>query len=125
MNLKSQKFTLIWLFIGIPLLYFFLFKRTFNLALYGDDWLQLYNLWLSFDIQKTLSFFDIRSYLGAYWPQYFFLGLIRHFFGYEAPAYFALSLILRILASISLFFLVKKVSDSKLAGFFATLIFSA
>ena len=121
---KSRNFTLIWLIFIIPLLSYLLLKKTFNLALYGDDWLQLYNLWLSFDVNKTLSFFDIKSYLGSYWPQYFFLGIIRHFFGYEAPAYFAVSLVLRILATISLFFLSYKLSKSQLAAFIATLIFT-
>lgn len=125
MNLtKSQNFTLIWLILVIPLLSYFLLKKTFNLALYGDDWLQLYNLWLSFDIHKTLSFFDIKSYLGAYMPQYFFLGIIRYFFGYEAQAYFAISLLLRILSAISLFFLVKEVTKDRVSSLIATILFT-
>ncbi|MBU2052425.1 hypothetical protein KKH13_04450, partial [Patescibacteria group bacterium] len=108
---------------ALPISYLLL-QKTFNLALYGDDWLQLYNLWLSFDVHKTLSFFDIKSYLSSYWPQYFFLGIIRHFFEYEAPAYFAVSLLLRILAIISLFFLVRELSKSYLTAFLATLIFT-
>lgn len=124
MNLITLKnLTILWLILGIPILSFLLLKKTFNLALYGDDWLQLYNLWLSFDVYKTSSFFDIKSYLGAYWPQYFFLGIVRHFFGYQAQAYFAISLILKILATFSLFFLVRELSKSQLAGFLATLIF--
>lgn len=121
---KLHKFTLAWLFFFIPLLSFLVFKKTFNLALYGDDWLQLYNLWISFDVQKSLSFFDIRSYLGAYWPQYLFLGVIRHFFGYQPQAYFAASLLLKIIATISLFFLVKNLSKSMIASYLATLIFT-
>lgn len=120
--IKSHRLIIIWLFIGIPLISYFLLKKTFNLALYGDDWLQLYNLWVSFDIRKELSFFDIKSYLGAYWPQYFFLGLIRHFFEYQASAYFAASLMLKVLATISLFFLIKILTKSSYAGFLATII---
>lgn len=122
--MKSHKFVLVWLMLGIPIISYLLLKKTFNLALYGDDWLQLYNLWLSFDVHKTLSFFDIKSYLSSYWPQYFFLGIIRHFFEYAAPAYFTASLMLRILATISLFFLVIELSKSRLAAFLATLIFT-
>lgn len=121
-SLKSQKFTLVWLVLIIPLLSYLFLKKTFNLALYGDDWLQLYNLWLSFDIHKTLSFFDIKSYLGAYMPQYFFLGIIRQFFGYDAQAYFAASLFLRILSTISLFFFVKYLTKSQLAALLSSLI---
>lgn len=122
-QIKSYKFTLLWLLLGIPIISYLLLKKTFNLALYGDDWLQLYNIWLSFDIHKSLSFFDIKSYLGAYLPQYFFLGIIRHFFGYQDQAYFAASLILRIFATASIFFLVKELSKSQLASFLATIIF--
>ncbi|MDO8638388.1 MAG: hypothetical protein Q7R43_02345 [Candidatus Daviesbacteria bacterium] len=122
--MKSHRFVLVWLIFGIPIISYLLLQKTFNLALYGDDWLQLYNLWLSFDVHKTLSFFDIKSYLSSYWPQYFFLGIIRHFFEYEAPAYFAVSLLLRILAIISLFFLVRELSKSYLTAFLATLIFT-
>lgn len=122
--LKSHKLILFWLILGMPLISYILFQKTFKLSLYGDDWLQLYNLWVSFDVRKELSFFDIKSYLGAYWPQYFFLGIIRHFFGYQASAYFATSLLLRILVSISLFFLVKQLSKNILCSFLATLIFT-
>ena len=118
------KFQIIWILIIIPLLSYIFLKKTLNLALYGDDWEQLYNLWLSFDVLKTLSFFDIRSYLSPYWPQYLFLGIIRHFFGYEPTAYFASSLFLRILATISLFFLIKKLTRKSLPAYLSTLIFT-
>lgn len=117
-------FQIIWILFIIPLLSFIFLKKTLNLALYGDDWEQLYNLWLSFDVSKTLSFFDIKSYLSPYYPQYLFLGLIRHFFGYEPTAYFASSLFLRILATISLFFLVKKLTKKSLPAYLSTLIFT-
>lgn len=113
-----------WLIVGIPILSYLLLKKTFNLALYGDDWLQLYNLWLSFDVHKTLSFFDIKSYLSPYWPQYFFLGIIRHFFDYQAQAYFAASLILRVLATISLYFVSYEFSKSRLAAFLTSILFT-
>ena len=118
------KFQIIWILIIIPLLSYIFLKKTLNLALYGDDWEQLYNLWLSFDVLKTLSFLDIKSYLSPYWPQYLFLGIIRHFFGYEPTAYFASSMFLRILATISLFFLVKKLTKKSLPAYLSTLIFT-
>lgn len=119
-----SNFQIIWILIIIPLLSFIFLKQTLNLALYGDDWEQLYNLWLSFDVLKTSSFLNIKSYLSPYWPQYVFLGGIRHFFGYEPTAYFASSMILRILATISLFFLVKKLTKKSLPAYLATLVFT-
>ncbi len=120
-SLNSQ---IIWILIIIPLLSYIFLKKTLNLALYGDDWEQLYNLWLSFDVTKTLSFFDIKSYLSPYWPQYLFLGIIKHFAGYEPSAYFISSLFLRILATISLFFLIKKITTKTLPAYLSTLIFT-
>src|SRR3989344_4048169 len=119
-----SKFQIIWVLIIIPVLSYIFLKKTLNLALYGDDWEQLYNLWLSFDVLKTLSFLDIKSYLSPYWPQYIFLGIIRHFFGYEPTAYFASSMFLRILATISLFFLVKKLTKKSLPAYLSTIIFT-
>ncbi|MBI2596883.1 hypothetical protein HYW41_01890 [Candidatus Daviesbacteria bacterium] len=118
------KFQIIWILIVIPLLTYIYLKKTLNLALYGDDWEQLYNLWLSFDVYKTSSFFNINSYLSPYWPQYLFLGIIRHFSGYEPIAYFASSLFLRILATISLFFLMKKMTKKSLPAYLSTIIFT-
>lgn len=120
----KNKAILSWLFIGIPLISVLIFRRSFNLGLYGDDWIQLYNIWLSFDVYKQLSYFDIRSYIGAYWPQYLFLGIIKYFFGYQAQAYFVASLFLRILATISLFFLGFRLSRSLFMAFIASLAFT-
>ncbi|MBU0569717.1 hypothetical protein KKB40_02970, partial [Patescibacteria group bacterium] len=114
----------LWLFVCIPLLSYFNLKKSLNLGLYGDDWLQFYNIWLWFDVTKTLSFFSLSSYIGPYWPQHFFLGLIRHFYGYEPTAYFVSSLFLRILATISLYPFIKELSKSKLAGILSTIIFA-
>lgn len=118
--LNSQ---IVWIIIIIPLLSYIFLKKTLNLALYGDDWEQLYNLWLSFEVTKTLSYFDIKSYLSPYWPQYLFLGIIKHFAGYEPSAYFISSLFLRIMATISLFFLIKRITKKTLPAYLSTLIF--
>ncbi|MBI1870784.1 MAG: hypothetical protein HYS07_06300 [Chlamydiae bacterium] len=113
----------IWLFLGIPLFSYFVLKPTFNLSLYGDDWMQLYQMWLSFDVRRDLSFFSIHSYLGPYAPQYFFLGVLRYFFGYGPTAYFVTSAVLRILATFSLYFFTWEFTRSQKASFFSTLLF--
>lgn len=111
------------LFIVIPFLNFLVLYKSFNLALYGDDWLQLYNLWLEFEVRKTLSYFDIRSYLGAYLPQYIFLGIIHNFAGYEPKAYFFTSFLLKVFSSISIYFLVKEISKKGFIAVLSTLLF--
>lgn len=119
----TQKVIFIWLFLGIPLLSFFVLRKSFNLGLYGDDWQHLYNLWREFFVYKTKSFLDIRSYLNPYWPNYFYLGIINHFWGFYPPAYFIASFLMRLFANISLFFLTYELTKSKLAAILATIIF--
>ncbi len=113
----------IWLFVALPLLAAFVFRKSFDLGLYGDDWQHLYIVWREFFVYKTKSFFDIKSYLNPYWPEYLYLGIIQHFWGYYPPAYFIASYLSRLFANIALYFLSYKLTKSKLAGFFTTLIF--
>ena len=82
MQTKSiNKKILIWLFVILPLIGIFLFRKSFDLGLYGDDWQHLYILWREFFVYKTKSFFDIRSYLNPYFPESLYLGIISHFWG--------------------------------------------
>lgn len=118
-----NKSILLWLFILLPLLAVILFRKSFDLGLYGDDWQHLYYLWKEFFIYKTKSFFDIRSYLNPYWPNYFYLGIISHFWGYYPPAYFIVSFLCRLFANIALYFFSYELTKSKLAAFLTTLVF--
>lgn len=118
-----NRFIVIWLFLLLPLLGVFLFRKSFDLGLYGDDWQHLYNLWKEFFVYRTKSFFDIRSYLNPYWPNYLYLGIINHFWGYYAPAYFIASFLMRVFANISLYFLSFELTKSKLAAIFTSIIF--
>lgn len=119
----AHKAILTWLFIGIPLFTFFIFRKSFDLGLYGDDWQHLYYLWQDFYVFKTKSFFDIKSYLNPYWPNYLYLGIINHFWDYYPPAYFIISYLFRLFANIALYFFSYELTKSKLAAILTTLIF--
>lgn len=121
---STNRFILFWLFLLLPLAAAFVFRKTFDLGLYGDDWQHLYNLWREFFVFKTKSFFDIRSYLNPYWPNYLYLGIISHFWGYYPPAYFIASFLCRLFANIALYFFSYELTKSKLAAFISTLIFA-
>ena len=124
MHTKStNRLILFWLFIALPVLAYIVFRKSFNLGLYGDDWQHLYNLWRDFYVYHTKSFFDIRSYLNPYWPNYLYLGIINHFWGFFPPAYFIASFLMRIFANISLYFLTYELTKSRLAGVLSTVIF--
>ncbi len=124
MNVKSlNKIALIWLFVILPLTGAILFRKSFDLGLYGDDWQHLYNLWRDFFVYHTKSFFDIRSYLNPYFPESLYLGIISHFWGYYPPAYFISSFLCRVFANIALYFFSYELTKSKLAAFLTSLLF--
>lgn len=118
-----NKSIILWLFIMLPIIAYLLFRKSFQLGLYGDDWQHLYYLWQDFYVYKSKSFFDIRSYLNPYWPNYLYLGIIQAIWGYYPPAYFIVSFICRLFANIALYFFSYEMTKSKMAAFLATLIF--
>lgn len=118
-----NKIVLLWLFIILPIVAAIVFRKSFNLGLYGDDWQHLYILWREFYVYHTKSFFDIRSYLNPYFPETLYLGIIEHFWGYYPPAYFIASFFCRLFANIALYFLSFELTKSKLAAFLTSVIF--
>ncbi len=113
----------VWLFIILPILGMLIFRKSFDLGLYGDDWQHLYILWREFFVFHTKSFFDIRSYIGPYFPESLYLGIISHFWGYNPPAYFISSFFFRFLANIAIYFLSYELTKSRLAAFISSFIF--
>ena len=120
---STNKRILLWLFLILPIFSAIIFRKSFNLGLYGDDWQHLYILWKDFYVYHTKSFLDIRSYLNPYYPESLYLGIIEHFWGYYPPAYFISSFICRLFANIALYFFSFELTKSKLAAFLTTLIF--
>lgn len=120
---STNRLVMLWLFILLPIVTFLVFRKSFDLGLYGDDWQHLYNLWREFYVFKTKSFFDIKSYLNPYWPNYFYLGIINHFWGFYPPVYFIASYLCRLFATIALYFFSFELTKSKLAAFLTTLLF--
>lgn len=120
---STNKVILLWLFVILPIAAAVVFRKSFNLGLYGDDWQHLYILWREFYVYHTKSFLDISSYLNPYFPEYLYLGIINHFWGYYPPAYFIASYLCRLFANIALYFFAYELTKSKLAAFLTTLIF--
>lgn len=114
---------LIWIFICIPLLSYLVLRSSFNLSLFGDDWEQLYNMWLEFEVRHSYHWLDIKSYLGPYNFSYSYLGILNNFFGLNSAAYFYTSYFCRVLSTISIFLLVKFLTKDKLAGVLSSLVF--
>lgn len=122
-KLKSLLFTILFLLL-IIFLSWITFKDSFKIALSGDDWLLHYTIWIIFDIQKSASFLDPSTYLCTYCPHYLFLSAIKYLWGYSPFYHYLISLIFRIGVSISLFFLVRKITKQTLPALLSSIFFS-
>lgn len=108
----------------IILLSLFTFFPSFNLALFGDDWLAFYRY------SKLLGPFPqehgthLNYFLTPYGAQDILMGLLQKIYGYHSLLYYLTSYVLRIIASFSFYPLTLYLTKSKLAAFFAILFFS-
>lgn len=102
----------------------FTFFPSFNLALFGDDWLAFYRY------NKLLGPFaqdhwnHLTYFLTPYGAQDILMGLLQKIYGYQSWLYYLTSYIFRIIASFSFYPLILYLTKSKLAAFFAILFFS-
>ncbi|TSC88541.1 MAG: hypothetical protein G01um10147_37 [Microgenomates group bacterium Gr01-1014_7] len=109
----------------IVLLSLFTFFPSFNLALFGDDWLAFYRY------SKILGPFaqdnsstHLKYFLTPYGAQDILMGLLQKIYGYQSSLYYLTSYIFRIIAAVSFYPLTLYLTKSKLAAFFAILFFS-
>jgi hypothetical protein len=102
----------------------FTLYQTFNLALFGDDWLAFFRYLQHLGPQSTSQWNHITYFLTPYGAQDILMGLLQKIYGYQSTPYFIISYLLRIIAAFSLFPLVFYLTKSKLATFFAILFFS-
>lgn len=108
----------------IVLLSLFTFFPSFNLALFGDDWLAFYRY------SKLLGPFPqdrqthLNYFLTPYGAQDILMGLLQKIYGYQSFLYYLTSYVLRIIAAFSFYPLILYLTKSKLAVFFAILFFS-
>jgi len=114
----------IFLLATISLLTYLSLRESLNTALSGDDWLMVYTIWMDSVVRKAVSYWNIKTYLSTYGPPYGFMSIIIHYFGYIPYYYYLVSLITRILASFSIFYLVKRYSKSFQVAFLASIFFA-
>lgn len=94
-------------------------KPSFNLSLYGDDWLSIYNCLGPAITHKVDPYFTgplpgILTYLTAYGPTDCLIGLQYLLFGREYQWYYIISLALKIFVSFCFFLLIKDIFKGKL-----------
>ena len=107
----------------VVLVNLFLFLPSFQLALFGDDWLTLwrYSIYLG---PKASGGWNHFTYLfTSYGPQDILMGLLQKVFGYQSIYYYLTSFILRLLAAFSLYPLIMYLTKNKLSAYFSITFF--
>lgn len=118
-KISQSKWTLaLWLFLVVPLSNYIVLKHIFYLPLWGDDFQAIY-------INKfEYGGFDLRNYFHPYGGTFLVMYPLSKLFGMESFPYYLTSFILRVMASISIYFLSLGVSRKPMAGLVASLLFS-
>lgn len=107
------------IFISLPTFY-----PSFNLALFGDDWVSLWKYERMVG-KFSLGLWNHLTYIhNLYGSMDITMGSISKVFGYQSSAYYIISYLLRLLASFSFYPVTFYLTKNKLASFFAMLFFS-
>jgi len=77
-------------------------KPSFELSLFGDDWLVFFDIIESSGSGKALDPTTLQGYFGPYTYPHYYMGIIRNFWGYNSLPYYLVSYIFRSLAAFSL-----------------------
>lgn len=120
---KNKFFLYIFLVLLLSFFAFLSVRISFSLAQGGDDWGIHYLIWQIFDLAGDASYFNPFTYFCTYCPHYFFLSIISRVFGYEHFYYFLANFIARVIAGLSLFFLVKHITKESLIAALASIFF--
>ncbi len=120
--LKLSKFILF--IFPILLISLFTLYPSFNLALFGDDWLVIYMYVM--DVGSISAGFSkhLHEYLSPYGPTQVFMGLLAQLYNYNSTFYYLTSYLFRLFAAFSLFPITFYLTKNKLSAFFAVLFFS-
>lgn len=118
---KLSNFVFIFSILAISL---FTLYPSFNLALFGDDWLVIYRYVI--DVGSISAGFTkhLHEYLSPYGPTQVFMGILEQLYKYNATFYYITSYFLRLFAAFSLFPITFYLTRNKLSAFFAVLFFS-
>ena len=100
------------------------FLPSFNLALFGDDWLAFFRYAMHVAPKFPGEWINLIYFLTPYGAQDIIMGLLQKIFGFQGSYYQYTSFALRMIAAFSLYPLVFYLTKSKLAAFFAILFFA-
>src|SRR3989344_8439232 len=107
----------------ILLIGFIVIRHTFSLSIFGDDWLALYRYRYHAGEWSDRTFNIFTYFLTSYGSQDVIMGLINKFFGYNPQTYYFISFILRAAVSVSLFIILKKLTNKYVPAFLSSVFF--
>ncbi|MEK7616899.1 MAG: hypothetical protein AAB414_02505 [Patescibacteria group bacterium] len=111
-------------FASVVILSLLVFYPSFNLALFGDDWLAFWR-YAQFLGPKSQGVWNhLTYYLTPYGPQDIIMGILQKVYHFQSTAYYLISYLLRLTAAFSFYPLVLYLTKNKLSGIFAVLFFS-
>lgn len=102
----------------------FTLSPTFNLALFGDDWLSFWRYLQYLGPSSSGQWNHLSYFLTSYGPQDIVMGLLQKVYGYHSFNYQLTSYILRLIASLSIYPVAWYLTKNKLASFLAVLFLS-
>lgn len=129
MNLKKRKI-MTWIFASLLILIiqYLIFRPSFKLSLFGDDWLAFWRYSRILDIDPSYGFNQgfthLTYFLTPYGPQDITMGLLQKVFEYNPQPYYIASFILRFLVSVALFYTVYRLTKSKTGALMSAAFFS-
>lgn len=102
------------------------FLPSFNLALFGDDWLAIWRYLEHLGPRAPTpdQWNHFTYFLTPYGAQDILMGFLNNLYGFQSSYYYIISFILRLFAAFTLYPLVFYLTKNRLATFFAILFFS-
>ena len=120
--IDSKRTLTIWLLVVVPLLGCISLWPILNYAFYGDDWMVL---WVyAFQYGTVHAKYAVSSYLCPDGPKFLFMGLLYGGFGLNPLPYFIASMVLRILAAVTIYFFTIGISNNRIAGLLSSAFFA-
>lgn len=119
-----MRFKLFTAVLVILIISLFALYPSFNLGLFGDDWLAFFRYAQHLGPRSPGAWNHLTYYLTPYGPQDILMGLLQRVFDYQSTWYYLISYILRLIAAFSFYPLVFYLTKNKFSSFFAVLFFS-
>ncbi|MDP3973578.1 MAG: hypothetical protein Q8P92_01970 [Candidatus Daviesbacteria bacterium] len=111
-------------FILILLFSLIAFLPSFNLSLFGDDWLAFWRYIEHLGPQSVRGETHLSYFLTPYGAQDILMGFLYNIYGFSSLPYYLTSFALRFIAALSFYPLIIYFTNSKIAAYFAVLFFS-